>query len=211
MAASKSRRRPLTRECKAGRSSARTRSIQSGSWSPWRLWSISAKSWTCRAARRGESRPYGSPSVPRRRRPRRCWGCGHDPADNAAGLRGRPWLRPGHRLQLPAWLAGRAEGTEVAVSAPAGNRPGRRSARCPPTSCRGASLCRAGGCSEQGVLVRLIAGQWGDVFPLPFRLQVGAPVLGGRPGLSRPGLGSSVDRVSPCRIRRCRSNSTPLG
>ncbi|MFH8838395.1 hypothetical protein [Streptomyces sp. NPDC017868] len=44
-------------------------------------------------------------------------GVRHGPADNAAGLRGRPRLRPEHRMQLPAWLAGRSEGTEVAAEA----------------------------------------------------------------------------------------------
>ncbi|KOG11131.1 hypothetical protein ADK34_34555 [Streptomyces viridochromogenes] len=44
-------------------------------------------------------------------------GVRRDPADDAAGLRGRPWLRSGHRLQLPAWLAGRPAGTEGAAEA----------------------------------------------------------------------------------------------
>lgn len=47
--ASWSRRRPLTRLCRAGRSSARTRSIQEASSSPRRSRIMSAKSRTCRA------------------------------------------------------------------------------------------------------------------------------------------------------------------
>ncbi|MFE9574561.1 hypothetical protein ACFYMW_39660 [Streptomyces sp. NPDC006692] len=70
------------------------------------------------------------------------------------------------------------------VSAPAGNRPGRPQRTMPPDELSGgiAVSCGVGGCSEQGVVVRLIAGQRGGILPLPLRLQEGAPVLGGRPG-----------------------------